>query len=278
VTFKCPDKIAPNHLRVHAIPDEFFNATANKDFKFSGFLVDVLDAIQQQTGLTYSIIPRPELKIYDKPNANGSWDGTLINSLIKDEADLVGPSLIVSSVGEKVADFLVPILRSKLKVLFNPMFGLKQGVQYLALDDENLNLIKNSKIPMIQEIYKNIEAGRPNSIVPNKMAGVEKVLSGNYAFLVDSIFAKIFADKFPGKLEIAKQGVGSKVYLAFAVQRGSPLRRQLNMALLQLMENGVLWDLKKKHNLFHRWGQKANMTGSAPDQENVAFASDADEM
>jgi len=163
----CALKEWPTNVKVIAKPDEFFVAAdSSAGQKESGFLVELLDIIQKATGAVFTVTAKPELS-YGRPNENGTWDGTLIAPLLNNEADLVGPSMTITSFGKKDVDYCVPILPYKLHILFNPKFGLSSGVQYLIMDDEDLFYLKNSKDVALQSIYQNIQAGRPQSIVKN---------------------------------------------------------------------------------------------------------------
>jgi len=110
----------PSQLKVFTKPDEFyFAADALSNKKESGFLVELLAIIQQRTGTVFNIESHPEL-MCGRPNANGTYDGTVIAPLLNNEADIVGPSLTINSWGYKVVDYCVPILPYKLEIVFNP--------------------------------------------------------------------------------------------------------------------------------------------------------------
>jgi hypothetical protein len=58
----------------------------------------------------------------------------------------------------------------------------------------------------------------PGSIVANDAAGVAKVLSGNFAYVIKSVFITQAINKHPGKLSRGGGDIGS-FFLTHAVQK-----------------------------------------------------------
>jgi len=243
----CPSLEIPNHMRVIAFPDDYFIAadpaagTLN-----SGFLVDLLDAVQGLTGISYTLTARTDLGFVQNPN--GSWDGTFIGTLINNEADLVGADLTVTSGRAEVVDMLMPFTTYDLNIVTNPQFGVDSQTQYVIQDDADFNYIKSVQSSQFQAIIANIVAGEPNSFVRTNEDGLAQVLTGNKAYIGDSPFQANAVAQSSGKLDLVPGSLGT-FYLAMAVQQNSPLRVPLNVALLKLEETGVIRTLLTRYNL-----------------------------
>ncbi|OWA51021.1 hypothetical protein BV898_15523 [Hypsibius exemplaris] len=237
----------PANIRVHYTPDEFFSA-ANESAgtKNSGFLVDILNSLEGATGSNFTITSRPDLA-YGRPNDNGTWDGTLIGALINGEADLVGPGLTITSYGDKVVDYSVPILPYKLFLVYNLKYGLDNMTQYITLDDENFIYFNSSKNSTLQAIYRRMKAAGNASFVGSNAEGIAKVLHGNFAYIESEPFVR-HAMNVHG-MTLATEEVGKYFSFAFAVQKGWPFLQQLNTELLKLSEDGTLSKLIDKYNL-----------------------------
>ncbi|OQV21389.1 hypothetical protein BV898_04598 [Hypsibius exemplaris] len=245
----CQTVPVPRNIRVFAIPDGFLYVAANASAGTpdSGFLVDLLNAIKQQSGIPYTLTSRPDLK-FGNVNPDGTWDGTLIGALINDEADLIGADLTINAEREAVVDFLVPLATYSLQILYNAQKGLNNGVQYLIRDDADLTFLKISKNSTLQAIYRNILAGMPDSIVQSDTEGARKVLSGNFAYLTDSPFPQLAAAQTGGLLGVQPGTLGNFL-ISLPVQQGSLLREKLNIVLLELAENRFLPALFSKYGL-----------------------------
>lgn len=255
-----PDILTPPErtIRVCAKPDSLFtSADESTDGRDSGFFVDLLAALTRETGIRFKIESHPDWA-YARMNDDGTWDNTLVGGLITDQCDLIGPDVTVNSDAEKVIDFLTPIMPYKLMLLYNPKFGLPNEPpipQYLIRDNHNLIYLKDSFNKTLHDIYENIDNGRPDSIVPDVDTGVQKVSTGNFAFIIQSNFlanAKAKAN-FPDELvAVAPYDLGKYFYSAMGVSMtteiGKDLRQDLDVALEKLNEDGVIQSLLLKYH------------------------------
>jgi len=232
----------PTNIRVWAIPDDLYSASGKKA---SGFFPALLDEVKKITGIPYTIEPHPELT---HATPQGNFKGTILQPLIDNKADLVGPDLEVTSFREAVVDFCLPYAIYNVQLIVNADTGINADTQYLSLDLPDLMVFKLSSNATLKAIYDNIEKNRPSSIVPNfDYAGaLQKVSTGNYAFIAESHWYKeMLADPAtPKNLRIQDPNMGT-FYLSIAVQQGSPLREVINRALEKLMENGTMRKLKQ---------------------------------
>jgi len=246
-----PQQQWPKSIRVVAKPDiAFIPGNPAAGVAHSGFLMDLLSAIEKDVGTQFIVTSRPELR-YARINENGTFDGTLLEPILNNEADLVGPTMTMTSYGEKVADFLVPLFPYQLEIIYNPRFGLQPGVQYLIMDTEDLGYLKTASVRnmTLQALFSNVKAGLPLSIVKDSAEALQKVLTGNFAYISempDPIVRQAMRMN-PDKLAIAPGVIGKYFYLTFAVAKGSPLRELMNYELLKLVEEGTLGMLLDKH-------------------------------
>ncbi|OWA51441.1 hypothetical protein BV898_15922 [Hypsibius exemplaris] len=214
------------------------------------FGMDLLSAIHDLTGLVFQTTFRSDLA-YGAP-INGSFTGTLLAPLINNEADLTGPELVVTSYGEQVVDFLVPINSFKLRILYNTELGLTDKTQYTVANTEDLIYLNTTTNVDAQAVWQDIVAGKPDSILPADETGEDMILGGNIAVVAASHYIGQILEYGEGKISVATGDLGGPFFLSMAVQKGSSLREVLNTAILQLSENGMLEQLLKKHEL---WSQ-----------------------
>ncbi|OQV12563.1 hypothetical protein BV898_13207 [Hypsibius exemplaris] len=230
----------PSVLRVSIIPEDQ-----------TGFFLELLDALQTHTGIPYKVTNRTDLTNFGQQNADGSWTGSLLGELLADRADLVASEFTITSLRQSVLDFLLPLGSYQLEILANAQFGVNtSGLQYLSFDNADLTYLKNSKNPDYRAIAANIEAGRPASILSNDQAGqnagIAKVLGGNFAFILSDRDVAGAVAANPGKLVRVPSPLGTFSW-SVPIQQGSPFRVKLNVALLQLAEEGLLSALIAKH-------------------------------
>jgi len=223
-----------------------------------GFLMDLLNEFTKTTGIKFEVESHPDW-MYDRLNDDGTWDNTLIGGLLTDQCDMVGPDVTVNSDAEKVIDYLTPIMPYKLEVIYNPTFGLPDVEpipQYLIQDTHDLVFLKETNNKTLHEIYRNIDAGRPSSIVDSDEDGVKMVSTGNFAYIIESNFVAKVMDKlgFPAStVALDTRDYGKYFYNTFAVQIGTKseigkdLRQDLDVALERLNEDGIVQQLLIKN-------------------------------
>ncbi|OQV22947.1 hypothetical protein BV898_02999 [Hypsibius exemplaris] len=237
-----PRGALPTNIRVTAIPSPYYAEGTQS------FFGDLLEALKGKTGINYTVTSRPDLG-YGSPDANGSFEGSLIGELVNGHADLAGADLTITAERSAVVDFLVPYAQYQLQILANAFFGLDEDTQYLIQDTADFTFLKNSKNATLSAIAANVELGRRSgSIVEDDVAGCAKVMMGNYAYVAESMFPERAIVANPQKLVRAGGTLGI-FFLALAVQQDSPLRGILNHALVQLAEDGLIQDLLAKYNV-----------------------------
>ncbi|OWF54150.1 Glutamate receptor ionotropic, kainate 3 [Mizuhopecten yessoensis] len=104
------------------------------------------------------------------------------------------------------------------------------------------------------------------SLVSNRMDGVNKVLAGDfktgYAFIDDGLFNDYYASKYCG-MESIDQRFGEK-HFSMGFPKGAPYKDDINRALLKLKEDGVMDALKSKW-----WEPASNCSTVESDQSGV---------
>jgi ABC-type amino acid transport substrate-binding protein len=219
-------------------------AVQSADGKISGFLVDLLDLIAPIAGVTYSLSLQPDA-LYGAKQGDGSWNG-LVGSLVSKSADVVAADLTITSDRDAVIDFTTPYLVSPLRILVGSS-GLN-NIHYLVVKDTAFaTYLQQSPNATVQAIWADIQAN--NGLVADPKEGVNKVLSGGFAFVEDYETLNPFLAANRGKIQLDGSVLWSTDFLAFGVQNDSPLRDQLSKALEQVNEKGRLQDLFIKYNL-----------------------------
>jgi len=247
LSVKCRGKALPSTIRVWAIPNTLYVPGPPA----SGFLIQLLDGITNITGIPYTVSPHRELT-FGNQNPNGTFDGSLVGALVKNQADLVGTDLTITKARQTVVDFLLPFSVYQLQVLINTQFSLSGEAQYIAQNNADLAFLKNSNDSKIKEIYDSINKGRPGSIVADNDddGAVAKVASGNFAYVGESnLVASARADSIAKNVMVMPGSSLGTFYLALAVQKESPLKPKLDLAMLQLIESGALQTMLNDANL-----------------------------
>jgi len=242
VAVQAANSVLPSNIRVWGVPDELYIPGPPA----SGFLPKLLDAITEITGIPYTLTPHPELTF---ASPKGNFNGSIIEALLNNQADLIGPDITLTAAREAVVDFLVPYALYNIQLVANTQFGITSDTQYLAEDNADLALLQKSQNVTLKAIYDKIDKSRPASIIKdfNYTATLAKVASGNFAFVAESqyIATATRLNKLPKNVRVFDSNLGT-YYLSLAVQAGSPLQEVLNRAIDELTERGTMRTLKNK--------------------------------
>jgi len=255
---------ASNHLIVTtALSPPFMmlktnSSPPNTNDQFEGYLKDVLDEIAPRVGFTYTL-QLAKNNGYGYKNSNGEWKG-MIGEVLRKEVDMAMADLTITSAREEAVDFTHPfmntgvsiILRQEVANLSQPLKSLEDlsrqtNIKYASTGVTRLFLSK-STIPFHTQIYESVMSD-PSNLVSSVKEGIDKALSENYAFFMEDHTADYITRKHCNLIRVDGQLV-SRDY-AIAVQRNSPLRKQLNLAILSLKESGRLT------NLYNKWWKQS---------------------
>ncbi|XP_022689054.1 glutamate receptor ionotropic, kainate 2-like [Varroa jacobsoni] len=132
-------------------------------------------------------------------------------------------------------------------------------IAYGTLDSgSTMTFFRDSKLELYQKMWRYMK-NRPTVFVSTYEEGVEKVLEGNYAFLMESTMLdyKVQRDcnltAVGGLLDNKGYGIGTPI--------GSPWRDKLSLAILDLQEKGVT------QQLYNKWWKSPGLTCSR-DEKN----------
>ena len=197
------------------VPFEF----KGKDGKYTGFDVDLWDAIAKRIKVKYELVPM---------DFNG-----LIPGLTTGNLDVVLAAIFIKSSREKAIDFSHPYFRAGLKVLvrsdnsdINGPGDLKGKVVAVKTGTASVDYVntlgtkKIVKFPNIDQAYLEVVTGGADAAIhdtPNVLYYIETAGQGK-------------AKAVGADVKAAYYGIG--------FQQGSELREKANVALLEMMESG----------------------------------------
>merc|ERR1712227_856609 len=227
------------------LKDDSVNRIGND--KYQGFLIDLMDSIGDKTPFEF------ELKMQE----DGSWNG-MIGSVMSGAADMSLADMTITSMREKSVDFSIPYMQTGIQVLYQPSM-LKMMNMFSTVEDlvnqtsikfgcvrggATERFLKTSNNPVYRKLWETMI--EMNEMTNSNQEGIEKVLEnpGTYAYLLEAQSAQHAMNKFCG-LKTVGPRLNTRHY-GLAVQRDSGLRKTLNVALLELMEDGVIDELEKK--------------------------------
>jgi len=210
------------------VPFEF----KGKDGKYTGFDVDLWDAIAKRAGLEYKLIPM---------DFNG-----LIPGLTTGNLDVAIAAIFIKSSREKAIDFSHPYFRAGLKVMVRSenqdikgpedlkgkVVAVKTGTA--TVDYANtLGAAKLVKFPNIDQAYLEVVTGGADAAMhdtPNVLYYIKTAGNGR----VKAVGADVKA-----------------AYYGIGLPQGSELRDKVNIALLEIMEDG------EYDRIYAKWFGKA---------------------
>ncbi|KAG9270318.1 putative glutamate receptor [Astyanax mexicanus] len=116
-------------------------------------------------------------------------------------------------------------------------------IQYGTIKgSSSLNFFKNSNNPIYRRVYENME--RQQSYAQSMDEGVRRAQEGNYAFIGESVSLDLVVARYCNLIR-SPDVVGMRGY-SIAAPLGSPLMKNLSVAILQLSESGELDYLRSK--------------------------------
>lgn len=235
------------------LKDDSSNRVGND--RYEGYLIDLITALGQKLGANFDIHVAGDGR-YGAPTDDGSWTG-MVGEVMTGKADLALADLTITSKREQVVDFTVPYMQTGITILFSqPRWGLRTFKTVEDLVNQNITALacvkggsterffKNSKIPEYRQAWEKMVDGR--WMTENNNEGIEWVLEnpGEFAFLLESKSADYAMAKHCG-LSTVGGNINMRSY-GIAVKQGSSYRETLNVALLELQEEGIVSSLENK--------------------------------
>jgi len=223
--------------------------------KYRGYLVDLLKTLSKFLKFKY------EIKIADD-GKHGSFDGSkwngMIGEVISGTADIALADITMTPMREKHVDFSHPFMQVGITAIYSR--STKQSAQIYSVEDlldrndlklgvfgygSSKKFFENSDYDVYQRIYHRMESD-PTVFMNSNMQGIERVQkeAGYFAYFIESPMAEYITSR-TCDLAMLGRNLDSKYY-GLIVKKGSPYRKDLNVALLSLMEKGILSQLKKK--------------------------------
>ncbi|XP_056155705.1 glutamate receptor U1 [Lampris incognitus] len=116
-------------------------------------------------------------------------------------------------------------------------------IDYGTVDGgSSMAFFKNSNNPVFRRIYQHME--RRKSYVANMEEGIRRAQDGNFAFIGEAVSLDLAVARYC-KLTRSQEVVAMRGY-SIAAPLGSPLMKNLTVAILQLSESGELTYLRDK--------------------------------
>lgn len=118
-------------------------------------------------------------------------------------------------------------------------------IQYGCLKSGSTkSFFQSSTIPTYKRMWTVMESSRPTVFAESNEKGMERVLKGNYAYLMESTSIEYRTERNCELMQIG--GLLDQKGYGIATPPGSPYRNALSSAVLHLQEAGVLYILKEK--------------------------------
>ncbi|XP_013787893.1 glutamate receptor ionotropic, kainate 2-like [Limulus polyphemus] len=118
-------------------------------------------------------------------------------------------------------------------------------IQYGCLKSGSTkSFFQSSNIPTYKRMWAAMESSRPTVFAESNAKGVERVLKGNYAYLMESTSIEYRTERNCDLMQIG--GLLDQKGYGIATPPGSPFTNALSSAILNLQEEGKLHVLKSK--------------------------------
>lgn len=180
--------------------------------------------------------------------------------------------IMVSSYTANLAAFLT--VETVVKPFSNvEELAKRKTIQYGAKDPgSTLNFFKDSTYEVYQEMYKTMIANKKDVLVSTNTAGLEKAINEDFAFLMESASIEYEIERHCGVTQVG--GLLDEKGYGIAMKKNSQYLHNINKAVLQLSEGGIISEMKKKWWTQKRGGGKCRESsggGSADalDLDNV---------
>eukprot|EP00092_Neocalanus_flemingeri_P024126 GFUD01026172.1.p1 GENE.GFUD01026172.1~~GFUD01026172.1.p1 ORF type:complete len:298 (+),score=79.21 GFUD01026172.1:1-894(+) len=229
--------------------------------KYEGYTMDLLTQLAAKLGCKFFVKLVADGKYGRYDVATSSWSG-MMGEVVSGEAEMVVADLTMTSERERAVDFSFPFMHvgitllvkkpSRWEVPINSVDDLvKQNkVKFgTAKGGATEQFFKNSKVPTYQKIWETMQANEGFATSNNE--GVEKVLDGDYAFFMESGSAEYHTAR-NCQLTTVGELLNLKGY-GVVLRQGSVNMEEVNIAVLELREEGVLDVIKKKW-----WAQRGS--------------------
>jgi len=264
------ENIAGQRLRVTSVKHEpWLRLKTDKMFRvgndrYEGFVIDLLAQLANKTGASFQVELQSDGR-YGGLDANtGEWSG-MIGSVMSGEVDIAVADITQTAIRETAVDFTVPFDQVGITILYPVSFGYiypktaweaKPFKSLSELVNQNdikfgtlrggatYNFFKKSQDPVLMQAF--LRMTEDDTLLASNREGIERVVSdgGKFAFFLESAGAEYATAQNCGLTTVGGK-INTRNY-GIVTKRDSQYRKILNVALLELMEEGVVADLKQK--------------------------------
>ncbi|XP_057374823.1 glutamate receptor ionotropic, kainate 2-like isoform X2 [Daphnia carinata] len=166
--------------------------------------------------------------------------------------------IIISSYTANLAAFLT-VERMASPIESAQDLAEQREISYGILESgSTMTFFRDSKIETYQKMWRFMENKKPSVFVSTYEEGIRRVLEGNFAFLMESTTLDYFVHRNCNLTQIG--GLLDSKYYGIATPIGSPWRDRISLAILELQEKGVIYQLynkwwKNKEEVCNKFGQ-----------------------
>nr|ANQ46499.1 ionotropic receptor 7 [Phyllotreta striolata] len=152
--------------------------------------------------------------------------------------------IIISSYTANLAAFLT-VERMITPIEDAEDLAAQTEIPYGTLESgSTMTFFRDSMIETYKKMWRFMENRKPSVFVPTYEEGIQKVLDGNYAFLMESTMLDYIVQRNCNLTQIGGP-LDSKGY-GIATPKGSPWRDKISLAILELQEKGEIQMLYDK--------------------------------
>ncbi|XP_015781956.1 glutamate receptor ionotropic, kainate 2-like isoform X1 [Tetranychus urticae] len=167
--------------------------------------------------------------------------------------------ILISSYTANLAAFLT-VERMVTPIESVEDLASQQKIAYGTLEGgSTMTFFRDSKIPTYQKMWRYME-NNPHVFVKSYSEGVERVLQGNYAFLMESTMLDYKVQRDCNLTQVGGL-LDSKGY-GIATPMGSPWRDRISLAILDLQEKGII------QMLYDKWWKSPGLTCIRDEMKN----------
>jgi len=230
---------------------------------FEGFIVDLANLLKEKLGFDYKIQLVADGRYGGY--SGGAWSG-MMGEVVSGDVDMAAADLTITAKREESVDFAYPFLYSGISVIYKKPIGPfvkpietindlaeTKGVRVgVFKGGSTYHYLKKSKNPVVAKLFDAIS--QSGFYAKSNAEGVEAVANGDgyVAYFMETSSADYAIQKNCGLTKIGGE-LGHRAY-GIALPLGSPYRKELNVAILQLHDEHVLEKLRLKW--FEKSGEK----------------------
>ncbi|KAJ8924613.1 hypothetical protein NQ315_000763 [Exocentrus adspersus] len=172
--------------------------------------------------------------------------------------------IIISSYTANLAAFLT-VERMITPIESAQDLAEQMEIAYGTLEGgSTMTFFRDSKIGIYQKMWRFMENKKPPVFVKTYEEGIQRVLEGNYAFLMESTMLDYAVQRDCNLTQIGGL-LDSKGY-GIATPKGSPWRDKISLAILELQEKGVI------QILYDKWWKNTGCNRDDKSKESKANA------